>query len=286
MARAPRRRLDAELVEQGFFADVRQAERAVMAGLVSSGGERLTKPGAQVKPGVVLHVKGSRKESAQGLGTYVSRGGLKLEGALAAFKLDVDGLNCIDVGCSTGGFTDCLLKQGARRVAAVDVGYGQFDWGLRCDTRVALFERTNICDADPKALGAPFALAVADVSFTSVATILPSVMALLSADGLFCTLVKPQFEAMSTQVGEGGIVRDPQVHREVLSRVIAGLKEAGMSVRGACVSPIHGAKGNIEYFVLAGKQPCEAAVDIDALVDEAWRGQPADATAHEGEQLH
>ncbi len=281
MVRVPKRRLDAELVEQGFFPDTRQAERAVMAGLVSSGGERLTKPGAQVKAGIALHVKGSRKESAQGLGTYVSRGGLKLEGALAAFNLGVGGLNCIDVGCSTGGFTDCLLKQGARRVAAVDVGYGQFDWGLRGDPRVALFERTNICDADPQALGAPFALAVADVSFTSVATILPSVMALLSSDGLFCTLVKPQFEAMSSQVGEGGIVRDPQVHREVLSHVIAGLSEAGMSVRGACVSPIHGAKGNIEYFVLAGMQPCDALVDVDALVDEAWAGQGAAASKGE-----
>ena len=281
----PKRRLDAELVEQGFFPDARQAERAVMAGLVSSGGERLTKPGAQVKPGIALHVKGSRKQSAQGLGTYVSRGGLKLEGALAAFRLDVAGLNCIDVGCSTGGFTDCLLKQGARRVAAVDVGYGQFDWGLRCDGRVALFERTNICDADPTALGAPFALAVADVSFTSIATILPSVLALLCADGLFCTLVKPQFEALSSQVSAGGIVRDPQVHREVLSRVIAGLTEAGMSVRGACVSPIHGAKGNIEYFVLAGLQPCSVAVDVDALVEEAWRGQPGAVRSGGGESL-
>ena len=133
MTRAVKRRLDAELVEQGYFSDVREAERAVMAGLVSSAGERLTKPGQQVKAGVALHVKGSRKQSAQGLGTYVSRGGLKLEGALLAFGLDVNGLNCVDVGCSTGGFTDCLLKQGARRVASVDVGYAQFDWGLRCD---------------------------------------------------------------------------------------------------------------------------------------------------------
>lgn len=130
MTRAVKRRLDAELVEQGYFSDVREAERAVMAGLVSSAGERLTSRPAS-EAGVALHVKGSRKQSAQGLGTYVSRGGLKLEGALLAFGLDVNGLNCVDVGCSTGGFTDCLLKQGARRVASVDVGYAQFDWGLR-----------------------------------------------------------------------------------------------------------------------------------------------------------
>lgn len=270
MPRVPKRRLDAELVEQGYFEDVSQASRAVMAGLVSSGGERLTKPGAQVKAGTQLHVKGSSKQSALGLGTYVSRGGLKLEGALHAFGIEVEGLSCVDVGCSTGGFTDCLLKQGARRVAAVDVGYGQFDWGLRCDSRVALFERTNICEADPAALGAPFDLAVADVSFTSVGAILPSVMGMLSDGGRFCTLVKPQFEASSSQVGEGGIVRDPQVHREVLERVIAGLNQSGMAVVDACVSPIHGAKGNIEYFVLASMQANPAEIDTAALVDGAW----------------
>ncbi len=270
MARVPKRRLDAELVEQGLFPDTAAAARAVMAGLVSSGGERLTKPGEQVVQGALLHVKGSRKQSTLGLGTYVSRGGLKLEGALHAFGIDVAGLSCIDVGCSTGGFTDCLLKQGAAHVASVDVGYGQFDWGLRCDARVSLFERTNICDADPAQLGAPFDLAVADVSFTSVAAILPSVMAMLAPTGRFCTLVKPQFEASSSSVGEGGIVRDPQVHREVLERVIAGLNEAGMGVQAACVSPIHGAKGNIEYFVLAGMQPTSCDIDIKALVERAW----------------
>ena len=270
MARVPKRRLDAELVAQGFFPDAASASRAVMAGLVSSGGERLTKPGEQVAVGTSLHLKGSRKQSSLGLGTYVSRGGLKLEGALHAFGIDVSGLSCIDVGCSTGGFTDCLLKRGAAHVTSVDVGYGQFDWGLRCDERVSLFERTNICDADPDALGAPFDLAVADVSFTSVAAILPAVMAMLAPQGRFCTLVKPQFEAASSSVGEGGIVRDPQVHREVLERVIDGLNTAGMAVQAACVSPIHGAKGNIEYFVLASMQAPTCEIDIKALVDSAW----------------
>ncbi len=270
MARVPKRRLDVELVEQGYFSDAAAAGRAVMAGLVSSGGERLTKPGQQVAVGTPLHLKGSRKSSALGLGTYVSRGGLKLEGALSSFAMDVRGLRCVDVGCSTGGFTDCLLKQGAAHVCSVDVGYGQFDWGLRGDERVSLFERTNICEADPDALGAPFDLAVADVSFTSVAAILPSVMALLGEAGKFCTLVKPQFEAASSAVGEGGIVRDPQVHVEVLERVIAGLNGAGMFVTDACVSPIHGAKGNIEYFVLASMQAASRDIDVKSLVERAW----------------
>lgn len=280
--RAVKRRLDAELVEQGLFADVSQAARAVMAGLVSCAGERLTKPGQQVKAGLSLHVKGSRRQSSQGMGTYVSRGGLKLEGALTSFGLDVTGLNCLDVGCSTGGFTDCLLKKGAAHVTSVDVGYAQFDWGLRCDARVSLFERTNICDAAPQELGAPFSLAVADVSFTSVATVLPSVMSMLDADGMFCTLVKPQFEAASAQVGEGGVVRDPQVHLEVLHNVAEGLGRGGMSLRAACVSPIHGAKGNIEYFFLASMRPGEAQVDIEALVKSAWCGTADTAGKGEG----
>jgi len=270
MGAPKKRRLDDELVEQGFFCDRATAMRAVMAGEVSSRGERLTQPGQQVKAGVELHVKGSPRTSARGLGVYVSRGGLKLEGALAAFGIDPAGLNCLDVGCSTGGFTDCLLKSGARRVAAVDVGYGQFDWGLRGDERVALFERTNIVGADPADLGAPFDLAVADVSFTSVEHILDSVVALLAPNGMFCTLVKPQFEAGRDEVGEGGVVRDPAVHRRVLRSVVEGFEAGPLRVRGLCVSPIHGAKGNIEYFLLAQRGAEAVSVDVDAVVDRAW----------------
>lgn len=267
-----KRRLDEELVEQGFFSDCEGALRAVMAGLVSSQGERLTKAGALVVPGIPLHVKGTPRASRMGRGSYVSRGGIKLEGALAAFGLDVTGHNCLDVGCSTGGFTDCLLKAGAARVAAVDVGYGQFDWGLRGDSRVSLHERTNICDADPAALGAPFDLAVADVSFTAVRVILPAVCALLGSGGLFCTLVKPQFEADRNEVGEGGVVRDPSVHRRVLARVVEGFSDGPLGVRALCVSPIHGAKGNIEYFLLAREGVPARTIDVDAAVRRAWEG--------------
>ena len=275
-SKTKKRRLDDELVEQGYAADRAAALRLVLAGVVSLRGERLAHAGAQVPLGAPLHVRGSQRTSAQGYGAYVSRGGLKLEGALAAFGLDPQGLACLDVGCSTGGFTDCLLKRGARRVAAVDVGYGQFDWGLRGDPRVALFERTNICDADPAALGAPFDLAVADVSFTSVQHILPAVCALLREDGLFCTLVKPQFEAERGEVGEGGVVRDPAVHRRVLARVVEGFSDTPLGVAGLCASPVHGAKGNIEYFLLARRGEPSGPVAIDEVVDHAW-GASADS---------
>ena len=279
--KAPRRRLDDELVAQGYFHDRDTALRAVMAGEVSLQGERLTQPGVPVAQGAPLHVRGSRRASAQGRGVYVSRGGLKLEGALAAFSLDPCGMNCLDVGCSTGGFTDCLLKFGAARVAAVDVGYGQFDWGLRGDARVALFERTNICTARAADLGAPFDLAVADVSFTSVENILPAVAALLGPRGLFCTLVKPQFEAARDEVGEGGVVRSPEVHRRVLHAVVQALREDASPLEpcSLAVSPVHGAKGNIEYFLLAGMDGADAPsgaggfdLDVDATVRAAWEG--------------
>lgn len=266
-----KRRLDDELVAQGYFSDRQAALRAVMAGVVSSGGERLVHVGQLVPRGIPLHVRGSQRQSACGLGAYVSRGGLKLEGALRAFGLDPRGLACLDVGCSTGGFTDCLLKAGAVRVSAVDVGYGQFDWGLRGDLRVALFERTNICDADPRVLGAPFDLAVADVSFTSVQRILPAVVEALAPKGLFCTLVKPQFEADRTEVDQGGVVRDPGVHAGVLRRVVEGFAASPLGVQGLCASPIHGAKGNIEYFLLAQNGAQQMAVDVDAVVAAAWK---------------
>lgn len=313
MASPKRRRLDEELVEQGFFADRQTAMRSVLAGDVSLRGERLTQAGLKVDVGAPLHVKMARNASRLGRGVYVGRGGLKLEGALERFGIDPTGWNCVDVGCSTGGFTDCLLKAGASRVAAVDVGYGQFDWGLRGNGRVALFERTNICDALPEDLGAPFDLAVADVSFTSVGHIVESVVGLLGPGGLFCSLVKPQFEARREEVGEGGIVRDPSVHERVLAMAAHTMEEASLTVRGVCPSPIHGAKGNIEYFVLgqmpsdardaapprgsagedAGSEACPRRVDegaIRACVEEAWEGSevffaqtpPLDGTDSEG----
>ena len=236
-----RRRLDAELVDQGFFSTADEAMRAVMAGDVSTSDRRLTSPGEQVRAGIPLHVRGRA--------AYVSRGGLKLERGLSAFDVDPTGLACLDVGCSTGGFTDCLLKHGAASVVAVDVGYAQFSWELRGDARVRLLERTNIVDV-PALLGTDVVdLAVCDVSFTSVTTVLPAVCELLRPGGVFLTLVKPQFEAAREDVGEGGVVRDPGVRLAALERVRTAFEEAGLTVRGHCESPITGHKGNVEYLL-------------------------------------
>lgn len=241
-----KQRLDQELVDQGFFSTVDGAARAVMAGEVSGRSSRFTSAGTPVERGAYLHVKARRP--------YVSRGGDKLAGALKAFALDPTGLNCLDIGCSTGGFTDCLLGRGAARVASVDVGQAQFDWSLRTNPRVALFEQCNICSADPRLLGAPFDLLVCDVSFTSVGHILDAICACIEpSHGVLCTLVKPQFEARRAEVDEGGIVRDPAVHLRVLRDLVDCLQKDGrLQPRALCVSPIKGAKGNIEYFLYAG----------------------------------
>lgn len=238
---ATRRRLDEELVEQGFFSTADEAMRAVMAGEVSTTDRRLTSAGERVRPGIPLHVRGRSR--------YVSRGGLKLERGLDAFGVSPEGLDCLDVGCSTGGFTDCLLKRGAASVVSVDVGYAQFSWELRRDPRVRLLERTNVVDL-PALVGPAVAdLAVCDVSFTSVTTVLPAVMELLRPGGTFLTLVKPQFEAPREDVGEGGVVRDPAVREAALARVRDAFERAGLAVPGSCESPITGHKGNVEYLL-------------------------------------
>lgn len=244
----PRRvRLDAELVARGFFSTADDAMRAILAGEVSTKDRRMTSPGEQVLPGVELHVRGRK--------AYASRGGLKLERGLEKLGVDPSGLRCVDVGCSTGGFTDCLLKYGAAHVLAVDVGRAQFDWTLRQDERVTLMERTNIVDVpDMPGQEDAYQLAVCDVSFTSVVTILPAVVRLLGPGGTFLTLVKPQFEAPREQVGEGGIVRDESVRQAALDRVSQAFEQAGFELIGSCESPITGHKGNVEYL-LAGTLP-------------------------------
>lgn len=255
-----RHRLDQELVDQGFFSRTDEALRAVMAGDVSTTDRRLTSPGEQVRRGVALHVRGSK--------AYVSRGGLKLERGLVAFDVDPSGLICLDVGCSTGGFTDCLLRHGARHVLAVDVGYAQFDWGLRQDSRVTLRERTNIVDLPNANNRHTIDLAVCDVSFTSVTTVLPAVCELLGPSGRFLTLVKPQFEAPRTSVGEGGVVRDPEVRLAALRRTATSFVEAGLGLVGACPSPITGHKGNVEYLLLGSRAGGAEELDLGRVVEE------------------
>lgn len=253
---AKRQRLDDELVEQGFFASRDEALRAVMAGEVSTSDRRLTSAGEKVERGLPLHVKGRL--------SYVSRGGLKLERGLDHFGVDPTGLACLDVGCSTGGFTDCLLKRGAAHVVSVDVGRAQFDWSLRQDGRVSLYERTNIVDLPAQGVDGVIDLAVCDVSFTSIANIIDAVLACLKPDGSFCTLVKPQFEADAADVGEGGIVTDPAVRAATLSGAVELFASKGLYPVDVCVSPIHGAKGNVEFF-LHGVRDAALLADSRAL---------------------
>ena len=238
-------RLDAELVRQGFFPTTDEALRAVLAGEVFTRDRRLTSPGEQVAQGIELHVRERR--------TFVSRGGEKLEHGITTFGVAVEGLRCLDVGCSTGGFTHCLLNHGAASVLAVDVGYAQFSWELRNDERVTLLERTNICDVPTPERAGTIDLAVCDVSFTSVRTVLDAVCELLTPTGSFLTLVKPQFECAREQVGEGGVVRDEAARKEAVRLVGEAFEERGLTVQGVCESPIKGHKGNVEYLLLGTK---------------------------------
>lgn len=259
MARPKKHRLDEELVSRGLFSSRDEAMRAVLAGEVSTSGRRMESPGEQVRPGIELHVKGRLP--------YVGRGGLKLERGLDSFGVDPTGMSCLDVGCSTGGFTDCLLKRGAASVLSVDVGYAQFDWSLREDPRVDLRERTNMVDLPDDDNRSTIDLAVCDVSFTSVKTVLPAVIELLRGNGRFLTLVKPQFEAARDEVGEGGVVSDPAVHLRALEDVALAFESRGLGVLGACQSPIHGHKGNVEFLLLGQRgSRADRALDYRSVV--------------------
>ena len=235
-------RLDKLLVDRGLAESRERAQRLVMAGLVFAGDARLDKPGARIAADAALEVRGEDHP-------YVSRGGVKLAGALDALGLDVRGLTALDVGASTGGFTDCLLQRGARRVYAVDVGYGQLAWRLREDPRVVSLERTNVRTLARDAVPEPVDLATVDASFISLRLVLPAVAALLPAGRTIVALVKPQFEVGRGRVGAGGVVRDPALHAEVLAelqRVAAG---HGLSTDALLESPLTGPAGNREFFL-------------------------------------
>ena len=238
-----KQRLDTLLVEQGYFADAGAALRAVLAHEVKVGDVYATSAAMRVAPDAEVTVRDRKR--------FVSRGGHKLQGALDAFGQDVRGLRCIDIGSSTGGFTDCLLQAGAAGVACVDVNYGQLAWSLRQDPRVAVFERTNIRLADPAALGAPFDLLVADLSFIGLAALAP-VFARFCTIRARCSsgLVKPQFESRPGET-EGGVVRDEAVRERVVEEVRAALEAAGFRTTGVVESPITGPEGNVEYLVRA-----------------------------------
>ena len=241
-------RLDELLVEQGVFPDAGTVLRAVLAHEVKVDDVYVTSAAVKVAPDAEIVVRGRKQ--------FVSRGGHKLQGALDAFGQDVQGLNCIDVGSSTGGFTDCLLQAGAAHVACVDVNYGQLAWKIRTDERVSVFERTNIKLADPGELGAPFDLIVCDVSFIGLAVLAPAFARLSRpvSDGasasVFLGLVKPQFESRHDET-DHGIVRDEAVRARTVEEVRCALEREGFEVTGTIESPIKGAEGNVEYLVRA-----------------------------------
>lgn len=249
MTKKPKKiRLDELLVEQGVFPDAGTVLRAVLAHEVKVDDVYVTSAAVKVAPDAEIVVRGRKQ--------FVSRGGHKLQGALDAFGQDVQGLNCIDVGSSTGGFTDCLLQAGAAHVACVDVNYGQLAWKIRTDERVSVFERTNIKLADPGELGAPFDLIVCDVSFIGLAVLTPAFARLSrpASDGasasVFLGLVKPQFESRHDET-DHGIVRDEAVRARTVEEVRCALEREGFEVTGTIESPIKGAEGNVEYLVRA-----------------------------------
>lgn len=221
------------------------------------GGAPAGKPATLVAPSQALVVRGEARQ-------WASRGGHKLAGALEAFAISPSGRHCLDAGASTGGFTDVLLKGGAARVLAVDVGYGQLDWRLRSDPRVVVMERTNVRHLGPGDLSPPSpSLVVADLSFISLRLVLPALAAVAAPEADFVLLVKPQFEAGPERVGKGGVVRDPEVWRHALVQVVAAAAEAGLGLAGATVSPLPGPAGNVEFFLHlhAGASPDQAVLD-------------------------
>lgn len=242
-------RIDKLLVERGLVESRTKAQALVMAGVVLVDEQRVTKPSESVSPHAEIRIKGADDPTSR----YVGRGGLKLETALREFAINVEGFTCLDVGASTGGFTDCLLQHGVRKVIAIDVGHNQIDWRLRTDTRVEVREGINARYLKPDDFEEKFPLVVMDVSFISATKIMPAIVPLLTETGLLITLIKPQFEVGRSEVGKGGIVREPQKHARVIEEVNGAAKELGLSVRKVIESPIRGADGNLEFLALYAK---------------------------------
>ena len=241
-----RERVDRLLVERGLAPTRTRAQALVMAGRVLAGERRVEKSSETFPPDAPLRVRGGDDPAAR----YVGRGGLKLEKALAEFQIDPTGQTCLDVGASTGGFTDCLLQHGARRVVAVDVGHNQIDWRLRTDPRVEVREGVNARHLKHEEFEERFGLAVMDVSFISATKVLPAVVPLLKQGGRVVVLIKPQFEVGKGEVGKGGVVRDPAQHARVVEEVNARARALGLRVVAVTDSPITGADGNKEFLAL------------------------------------
>lgn len=259
----PKIRLDQLLVERGLVESREKSQRLIMAGEVLVNDQVADKPGAQVKPDVVVRIKEPLP--------YVSRGGLKLAAALDRFPIPIEHAVCADVGASTGGFTDCLLQRGAAKVYAIDVGYGQLDWKIRSDPRVIVMDRTNAryVDALPESID----LTVIDASFISLRLILPSVLKWVKSSAQIVALIKPQFEAGRERVGKGGVVRDTAIHVEVLRSIWTAASELGFSPIDLIQSPIAGPAGNIEFLIwlrVAPANPIEPPSPIDDLLPRVF----------------
>lgn len=259
-----KKRLDVLLVERGFAETRTKAQAVIMSGLVYVAGQKADKPGMSFEENCEIEVRGATCP-------YVSRGGLKLEKALRDFGVDPTGYVCSDSGASTGGFTDCLLQQGASKVFAIDVGYGQLDWKIRSDPRVVVMERTNVRYVTPEQLGEPLDLSVVDVSFISLRIVLPVIKTFLKENqGQVLCLIKPQFEAGKEKVGKKGVVREPAVHKEVLDDFVALTKEIGFRILGLTFSPVKGPEGNIEFLAHLTLQDVEGIEpDTELVVNQA-----------------
>ena len=261
-------RLDVLLVNRGLAPSREKAKTMIMEGNVFVNNNREDKAGSTFPEDCQIEVRGKTLQ-------YVSRGGLKLEKAMTHFGITLEGKICMDIGASTGGFTDCMLQNGAQKVYAVDVGYGQFAWKLRQDERVVCMEKTNIRYVTPEQIGDALDFASVDVSFISLTKVLGPARELLKEDGQMVCLIKPQFEAGREKVGKKGVVRDKSVHEEVIEKVISFALETGFSIYNLEYSPIKGPEGNIEYLVYIGRSEepkKEESVDIHAVV-EAAHGQ-------------
>ena len=263
-------RLDHLVFQSGLAPSGEKAKALIMSGSIYVNGQRDDKPGTMFAPEkaeIVLHGH---------ILPYVSRGGLKLEKALQVFSVLLQDLVCMDIGASTGGFTDCMLQNGAKKVYAVDVGYGQLDWKLRQDSRVVCMEKTNFRYLTPRDIPEKPEFASVDVSFISLSKILPPAMAVLKEGAFMVCLVKPQFEAGRDKVGKKGVVKDPLVHEEVIGRVCEEARGAGFSLRGLDYSPVKGPEGNLEYLLYLQKSSVpESALtvaDIQSVVSQAHRG--------------
>ncbi|MCR5785798.1 MAG: TlyA family RNA methyltransferase [Eubacterium sp.] len=259
-----KKRLDVLLVERGLATSREKAKALIMSGDVFVDGVREDKAGTNFEEKVEIEVKGKKLK-------YVSRGGLKLEKAINSFNLVLDGYTCMDIGASTGGFTDCMLQNGASKVYSIDVGYGQFDWKLRQDERVVCLEKTNFRYCTKEQVPEPVDFASVDVSFISLDKILPAAYPLLSETGEMVCLIKPQFEAGKENVGKKGVVKDPKIHREVIEKVVDVAKSNNFKILGLDYSPVKGPEGNIEYLVYITKNPeaDENYVNVEEVVDNA-----------------